>query len=293
MALKQLKISQSVTNRSEASIQKYFDEVAHIPTLSVEEEAKYAHLAKNAKTERERVSARNVLVRSNLRFVVSCAKQYQGKGLNLTDLIQEGNIGLIKASEAFDETKGFKFISYAVWWIRQQIMQFMSEYGKQIRMPQNKVAMLQAINKAQSQFFAEYGTNASLDDLHYLTGLDEEEIEKVLGESQCQNTTSMDAPISDDSDSSFESIFNGGGDATDKALDEESVSKALNMALATLNEREQYAIKHTIGFGCPKLSRSEIAEDLNLTQERVRQIVTNGLKKLRVRNGDQLKKFLL
>lgn len=273
--MRQLKISKSITNRESAALEKYLQEIARKPMVSAEEEAELARRIHQGDDE-----ALNTLVNANLRFVVSVAKQYQSQGLSLLDLIDEGNLGLIKAAQKFDETKGFKFISYAVWWIRQSIMQALAEQSRMVRLPLNQVGLISKINKEVATYEQEHGFKPSSTQLAELLNLPTDKIEEALKSST--KAVSIDTPIGDDSDTSMvEMIPNSNTPATDSRLADESLSQEIDRALSTLGGRSGDILKKFFGLGCPAKTLEEIGEEFNLTRERVRQIKEKAIRQLR------------
>lgn len=277
--MRQLKISKSITNRSSESLDKYLVEIGRVPMISIEEEIELAQKIKKGGKEGER--AKNKLVKANLRFVVSVAKQYQHQGLSLTDLIDEGNIGLVRAAEKFDETRGFKFISYAVWWIRQSILQAIAEQSRIVRLPLNQVGALSKINNEISKFEQKYQRRPSVGELSTLTNIEEEKIDQTIKADN--HHMSIDAPFSDDDENSLADVMASGDDTrTDKQVDFESMSLELNNVLkSVLKEREIIIIRECFGIGCPEKGLEEIGDQLGLTRERVRQIREKSIAKLR------------
>lgn len=277
--MRQLKISKSITNRSSEALDKYLAEISHEPMVSIDEETELAQAIRKGGREGER--AKEKLVRANLRFVVSVAKQYQHQGLGLTDLIDEGNIGLVKAAEKFDETRGFKFISYAVWWIRQSIMQAIAEQSRIVRLPLNQVGAVSKINQVTSKFVQEHNRRPSIQELAQITGIDEQKIEQSLNADS--HHMSIDAPFAEDDDNSMADVLASGDDSrTDKQVDFESMASELNNVLKNvLKEREIRIVKECFGIGCHEKGLEEIGEEMGLTRERVRQIREKSILKIR------------
>ena len=277
--MRQLKISKSITNRSSEALDKYLAEISHEPMVSIDEETELAQAIRKGGREGER--AKEKLVRANLRFVVSVAKQYQHQGLGLTDLIDEGNIGLVKAAEKFDETRGFKFISYAVWWIRQSIMQAIAEQSRIVRLPLNQVGAVSKINQVTSKFVQEQNRRPSIQELAQITGIDEQKIEQSLNADS--HHMSIDAPFAEDDDNSMADVLASGDDSrTDKQVDFESMASELNNVLKNvLKEREIRIVKECFGIGCHEKGLEEIGEEMGLTRERVRQIREKSILKIR------------
>ena len=276
--MRQLKISKSITNRSSEALDKYLAEISHEPMVSIDEETELAQAIRKGGREGER--AKEKLVRANLRFVVSVAKQYQHQGLGLTDLIDEGNIGLVKAAEKFDETRGFKFISYAVWWIRQSIMQAIAEQSRIVRLPLNQVGAVSKINQVTSKFVQEHNRRPSIQELAQITGIDEQKIEQSLNADS--HHMSIDAPFAEDDDNSMADVLASGDDSrTDKQVDFESMASELNNVLKNvLKEREIRIVKECFGIGCHEKGLEEIGEEMGLTRERVRQIREKSILKI-------------
>ena len=280
--MRQLKITQSITNRESASLDKYLQEIGHEELISVEEEVELAQRIR--KGDRK---ALEKLTKANLRFVVSVAKQYQNKGLSLPDLINEGNLGLIKAAEKFDETRGFKFISYAVWWIRQSILQAIAEQSRIVRLPLNQVGSVNKINKIANRFEQEHERRPSADEIGDFVDLPEEKIEDALK----VNTrhASMDAPFADGEENSLLDILpNNDSPDTDFELVMESLRNEINRALLTLNERERHIIEAFFGINQPEMTLEEIGEKFGLTRERVRQIKEKAIRRLRHNTKNKL-----
>ena len=268
MSMRQLKITKSITNRESQSLEKYLQEIGKVELITPEEEVK---LAERIKQGDQRALDR--LTKANLRFVVSVAKQYQNQGLSLPDLINEGNLGLIKAAQRFDETRGFKFISYAVWWIRQSILQALAEQSRIVRLPLNKVGLTNRINKAFSQLEQEFEREPSAEELAEMLELEIEEVSSTLGISS--RHVSMDSPLSDGEENTLMDVMeNPNAIATDEELDHnESLRTEITRSLKTLTERQQDVIKYFFGIGVDHpLSLEDIGERFNLTRERVRQI---------------------
>ncbi len=277
--MRQLKISKSITNRSSEALDKYLVEIGRAPMVSIDEEIELAQAIKKGGRAGER--AKNKLVEANLRFVVSVAKQYQHQGLTLTDLIDEGNIGLIKAAEKFDETRGFKFISYAVWWIRQSILQAIAEQSRIVRLPLNQVGSMSKVKQEMSKFEQEHQRRPSIKELADLTGVDEEKIRQSMAADG--HHMSIDAPFSDDDENSMADTMSGGEDSrTDRQVDHESMAYELNQVLENvLKDREITIVRECYGIGCHEMGLEEIGDQLGLTRERVRQIREKSIAKLR------------
>lgn len=289
--MRQLKITQSITKRNE-STQKYLNSVAALSMLTPDEELHYAVLAKEGKDERTRIAARNRLVTANLRFAISVAKQYQTSGALLDDLIEEANIGLITAANNFDHTKGFKFISYAVWWIRQGLTQYISEHTHSIRMPQNKVALLTKVNNAASKFIAEHGFPPSEEDIAEICDLPIKDVVKVMTDSLCQNEKSLSSTIGDDDSTLDELIADTSIRSTDDGFVASDLETEIREAFKILSEREQLVLIDSCGlFGHEQRDLETIGHSIGLTRERVRQIQAAAKKKLK--NKCPQLKFLL
>jgi RNA polymerase primary sigma factor len=289
MSMRQLKITKSITNRESQSLEKYLQEIGKVELITPEEEVK---LAERIKLGDQRALDR--LTKANLRFVVSVAKQYQNQGLSLPDLINEGNLGLIKAAQRFDETRGFKFISYAVWWIRQSILQALAEQSRIVRLPLNKVGLTNRINKAFSQLEQEYEREPSAEELAEMLELEIEEVSSSLSISS--RHLSMDSPMSDGEDNTLMDVMeNPNASATDGALDHtESLQTEITRSLKTLTERQQDVIRYFFGIGVDHpLSLEDIGERFNLTRERVRQIKDKAISKLKTNSRCKLLKGYL
>lgn len=274
--MRQLKITHSITNRDIKSLDKYLQDICSEELLTPEEEVQLAQRIKAGDQ-----AALDKLTRANLRFVVSVAKQYQNQGLSLPDLINEGNVGLIKAAKRFDETRGFKFISYAVWWIRQSILQAIAENSRIVRLPANQLGALNKLKKEMSKLEQEMERPPSEEELAERVDLPEDKIKSILGISG--RHISIDAPLVADEDTNFVDVLpNEDTPPTDDALMKESLSLEIERSLATLTEYEREVIKMYFGIGMPHpLSLDEIAMKFNLTRERVRQIKEKGLKRLK------------
>lgn len=277
--MRQLKIQKSITNRNSEALDKYLVEIGRAPMVSIEEEIELAQAIKKGGRAGER--AKNKLVEANLRFVVSVAKQYQHQGLTLTDLIDEGNIGLIKAAERFDETRGFKFISYAVWWIRQSILQAIAEQSRIVRLPLNQVGSLNKVNHEINKFEQENLRRPSVEEIADRTGVDEEKISQSMAASG--HHVSIDAPFGDDDDNAMVDVMSSGdGSRTDKQVDHESMAMELKQVLGqVLKERERQIVCACFGIGEPEKGLEEIGDKMGLTRERVRQIREKSISKLR------------
>jgi len=285
--MRQLKITKSITNRESASLDKYLQEIGKEDLITVEEEVELAQRIKKG----DRIALEK-LTKANLRFVVSVAKQYQNQGLSLPDLINEGNLGLIKAAEKFDETRGFKFISYAVWWIRQSILQALAEQSRIVRLPLNQVGSLNKINKAFSKFEQEYERKPSSTELAETLELPKEKIEDTLRISG--RHVSVDAPFQEGEDNSLlDVIENNDSPKADRTLMKESLGKEIDRALATLTERERDILRYFFGIGVVEMTLEEIGDSFGLTRERVRQIKEKAIRRLRhTSRSKNLKAFL-
>ncbi len=273
--MRQLKITKSITNRESASLDKYLQEIGKEELISVEEEVELAQRIKKGDQE-----ALEKLTKANLRFVVSVAKQYQNQGLSLPDLINEGNLGLIKAAEKFDETRGFKFISYAVWWIRQSILQALAEQSRIVRLPLNQVGSLNKINKAFARFEQEHERTPSAEELANELELPKEKVTDTLR--VAGRHISVDAPFADGEDNSLlDVLVNTDSPNADRGLINESLATEVERALEILTEREGDIIRYFFGIGCSEMTLEEIGEKFDLTRERVRQIKEKAIRKLR------------
>ena len=277
--MRQLKITKSITNRSSEALDKYLVEIGRVPMITVDEEIELAQAIRNGGKAGER--AKEKLVKANLRFVVSVAKQYQHQGLGLTDLIDEGNIGLVKAAEKFDETRGFKYISYAVWWIRQSILQAIAEQSRIVRLPLNQVGALSKINSEISKFEQKNQRRPSVQELSMLTNIDETKIDQTIKADN--HHMSIDAPFQEDDDNSMADVLASGEDSrADKQVDYESMAKELDTVLRNvLKDREITIVRECFGIGCHEKGLEEIGDQLGLTRERVRQIREKSIVKLR------------
>ena len=285
--MRQLKITKSITNRESASLDKYLQEIGKEDLITVEEEVELAQRIRKGDQR-----ALEKLTRANLRFVVSVAKQYQNQGLSLPDLINEGNLGLIKAAEKFDETRGFKFISYAVWWIRQSILQALAEQSRIVRLPLNQVGSLNKINKAFSRFEQEHERRPSPEELAETLDLPAEKVADTLRVSG--RHISVDAPFVEGEDNSLlDVLVNDDSPVADKTLINESLSTEVERALATLTERERDIIRLFFGINCQEMTLEEIGEKFGLTRERVRQIKEKAIRRLRHSSRSKLIKTYL
>ncbi|MEA2106086.1 MAG: RNA polymerase sigma factor RpoD/SigA [Bacteroidota bacterium] len=285
--MRQLKITKSITNRDSSSLEKYLQDVGKEEMITAEEEVELAQRIK--KGDR---AALECLTKANLRFVISVAKQYQFQGLSLPDLINEGNLGLIKAAERFDETKGFKFISYAVWWIRQSILQAIAEQSRVVRLPLNKVGSLNKIHKAYSTLEQQFDRTPTADELAEFVDLPKDKVEDTLQLSG--KPLSVDAPFAEGEEGSLLDVMeNADSPNADNTLLEESLAKEVERTLSILPEKECLVLKFYYGIGGKELSLEEIGVELGLTRERVRQIKEKAIRRLRHSSKNKLlKKYL-
>ncbi|AWO02019.1 RNA polymerase subunit sigma [Chitinophaga alhagiae] len=282
--MRQLKITKSITNRESQSLEKYLQEIGKVDLITPEEEV---NLAIRIKQGDQR--ALEKLTKANLRFVVSVAKQYQNQGLSLSDLINEGNLGLIKAAQRFDETRGFKFISYAVWWIRQSILQALAEQSRIVRLPLNKVGLSNKISKAYSLLEQEFEREPSPDELATILEINTEEVEATLG--VAARHVSMDAPFIDGEDNSLLDVLeNPNAVSADEELDHhDSLRREIERSLSTLTDRQKDVIMLYFGIGVEHpMSLEDIGEKFGLTRERVRQIKDKAITKLRTTSRSKL-----
>ena len=285
--MRQLKITKSITNRESASLDKYLQEIGREPLIPVDEEVELARRIRHGDR-----AALEKLVKANLRFVVSVAKQYQNQGLSLPDLIDEGNLGLIKAAEKFDETRGFKFISYAVWWIRQSILQALAEQSRIVRLPLNQVGSLNKINKAYQRFEQEFERKPSAEELAELLDIPVDKIADTLKMSGRQ--VSVDAPFVEGEDNSLIDVMvNEDSPNADHSLINESLSREIDRALATLTPREADIIRKFFGIGVQEKTLEEIGIEFHLTRERVRQIKEKAIRKLKTSSRSGILKTYL
>lgn len=284
MSMRQLKITKSITNRESQSLEKYLQEIGKVELITPEEEVRLA-----ARIRQGDQKSLDRLTKANLRFVVSVAKQYQNQGLSLPDLINEGNLGLIKAAQRFDETRGFKFISYAVWWIRQSILQALAEQSRIVRLPLNKVGLTNRIQKAYSTLEQQFEREPSAEELAEMLDMDLEEVSATLGISA--RHVSMDTPLSEGEDNTLLDVLeNPNAEKTDGELDhKESLKTEIDRSLKTLTERQKEVICYFFGIGVDHpMSLEDIGEKFNLTRERVRQIKDKAITKLRTTNRCKL-----
>ncbi len=287
MGMKQLKITKQVTNRESISLDKYLQEISKYGLITAEKEAELA-----VKIRKGDVNALDQLIKANLRFVVSVSKQYQNQGLNLSDLINEGNIGLIKAANRFDETKGFKFISYAVWWIRQSILQALAEHSRIVRLPLNKITSINKVNQAFYRLLQRYQREPSIIEIANELEIAPKDVKKAMMETE--RAVSMDAPLDDDKKRNLYSLLIDGntGQSPENSLLKESLKTELKRVLSTLPIREAEIIKQYYGIDLPHpFTLEEIGRHFELTRERVRQIKSRTMKVLK-RRSDILKKYL-
>lgn len=284
--MRQLKISKSITNRESESLEKYLQEIGKVDLITPEEEVKLALRIKQGDQQ-----ALDKLTKANLRFVVSVAKQYQNQGLTLPDLINEGNLGLIKAAQRFDETRGFKFISYGVWWIRQSIMQALAEQSRIVRLPLNKVGLTNRISRAYTQLEQEYERTPTVEELAFFLDIETEEVAATLN--VAARHVSMDSPLSDGEESTLiDVLVNGNADSADKQIMfNDSLKKEIARSLSILTERQKEVICLFYGIGIEQpLSLEDIGMRFCLTRERVRQIKDKALTKLRSASRSNLLK---
>lgn len=286
--MRQLKITKTITNRESLSLEKYLQEIGKEGLITADEEAKLAVRIREGDQ-----AALDKLTKANLRFVVSVAKQYQNKGLSLPDLINEGNLGLIKAAKRFDETRGFKFISYAVWWIRQSIMQATAENSRIVRLPLNRIGALNKISKASSKLEQEYQREPSAGELSKVMEMSEDSINDSMRISGKQ--VSFDAPfVQGETNNLLDVLVNADAPIADSAMMWESLQQEINRSLGTLGEREEEVLKLFFGIGMVHaLTLQEIGTKFDLTRERVRQIKEKGIRKLRHKSRSRLLKAYL
>ena len=287
MTMRQLKITKSITNRESASLEKYLQDIGKEDLISTDEEVELAQrIRKGDKKALEK------LTKANLRFVVSVAKQYQNQGLDLPDLINEGNVGLIKAAEKFDETRGFKFISYAVWWIRQSILQAIAEQSRIVRLPLNQVGSVNKINRELNRFEQENERKPSIEELAEKTDIPIEKIDETINVNA--RHVSVDAPFSESDDGSLLDVLpNENSPTADRQLQLESLQSEIKSALKTLSDRERKVVEAFFGIGQPELTLEEIGAKFGLTRERVRQIKEKAIRRLRgCSKNKQLKTYL-
>ncbi len=281
--MRQLKITRTITNRENASLEKYLQEIGRVQMITPEEEVQLARRIREGDQQ-----ALDTLTRANLRFVVSVAKQYQNQGLSLSDLINEGNLGLIKAAKRFDETRGFKFISYAVWWIRQSILQALAEHARIVRLPLNQIGSLSKIARTFARLEQEFEREPSPDEMAQVLEISVEKLEETLN--SAIRHVSMDAPlIPSDEGCLIDVLENPNAPKTDVALIRESLQMEIERVLNTLPEREKLILKMFFGIGLPyNMSLDEIAMRFDLTRERVRQLKEKAIRKLRHKSKSRL-----
>jgi len=281
--MRQLKISKSITNRETASLDKYLQDISKEEMITPEEEVQLAQKIKAGDQ-----AALDKLTKANLRFVVSVAKQYQNQGLSLPDLINEGNLGLMKAARRFDETRGFKFISYAVWWIRQSILQAIAEQARIVRLPQNQLGSLNKIKKETSKLEQKFERNPSFDELADALDIPKDKIADIL--SITNRYVSMDAPITQDEENNLIDVYvPEDGPNTDSLLIKESLAKEIHRSLSTLTEKERDILILFYGIGMSHgLTLDEISAKFNLTRERVRQIKEKAIRRLKNNSRSKL-----
>lgn len=283
--MRQLKINKSITTRN-ASLDKYLQEIGREERITVAEEVELAQRIQNGDQK-----ALDKLVRANLRFVVSVAKQYQNQGLSLPDLINEGNLGLIRAAQKFDETRGFKFISYAVWWIRQSILQALAEQSRIVRLPLNQVGSLNKITKELANFEQEFERRPSAEELAKRLDMPEDKVSETLKVSGRQ--VSVDAPFAEGEDNTLLDVLSDDeAPGTDSVLTQESLAKEIDRALRQLGEREREIVRMFFGIGCQEKTLEEIGLKFDLTRERVRQIKEKAIRRLQAQNSELLKSYL-
>ena len=285
--MRQLKITKSITNRESESLEKYLQEISREELLTTDEEVELAQRIRNGDKK-----ALEKLTKANLRFVVSVAKQYQNQGLSLPDLINEGNLGLIKAAEKFDETRGFKFISYAVWWIRQSILQAIAEQSRIVRLPLNQVGSVNKINRALNKFEQVNERRPSVDEISEEVDLPKEKIDEAINING--RHVSVDAPFSEGDESSLlDVLINDDSPMADRTLVLESLKAEINTALKSLTERERNIVEAFFGINQPELTLEEIGVKFGLTRERVRQIKEKAIRRLRNSTKNKLLKTYL
>ena len=284
--MRQLKITKSITNRESASLDKYLQEIGRQELITVDEEVELAQRIREGDQ-----AALEKLVMANLRFVVSVAKQYQNQGLSLSDLIDEGNIGLIKAAQKFDETRGFKFISYAVWWIRQSILQAIAEQSSPVRVPLNQTGLINKTNKAQSRFEQLHERRASVEELAEELDLPMDKVAEAMKINT--SAVSVDAPFVEGEDNSLLDVLpNNDSPLADSGLNYESLSREIDRVLEQLHPREREIVKMFFGIGCQEMTLEEIGAHFNLTRERVRQIKEKAIRRLKGGRSSLLVSYL-
>lgn len=284
--MRQLKINPSITTRDSKALDRYLQEIGREDLISVQDEVDLARRIREGDQK-----ALDKLVRANLRFVVSVAKQYQNQGLSLPDLINEGNLGLIRAAQRFDETRGFKFISYAVWWVRQSILQALAEQSRIVRLPLNRVGSLNKINKERSKFEQEFERIPSAEELAECLDIPADQVADTMKVSG--RHISVDAPFADgDENSLLDVLINDDTPTPDRVLNQESLSKEVDRALQQLDERERNIVKMFFGIGGQEMTLEEIGAKYDLTRERVRQIKEKAIRRLKSQKSRLLKSYL-
>ncbi|MDX2003351.1 MAG: RNA polymerase sigma factor RpoD/SigA [Chitinophagales bacterium] len=286
--MRQLKITNQITQRDSQALEKYLQEIAKVKLLTAQEEVDLSKRIKDGDAD-----ALEHLVKANLRFVVSVAKQYQNQGLPLSDLVNEGNLGLIKAAQKFDESKGFKFISYAVWWIRQSIMQAVVEQSRIIRLPLNKVGSYNKINQTMAAFEQEFQREPTHEELEEILDINSKEIEDLI--KSATRHVSMDAPFNEEGEGSlYDVLIDESESDTEKAMMKDSLTKEINSVMAVLPTRDAEIISYYFGLkGEGYMTLEEIGQMFSLTRERVRQIKERALRRLRKTSGsNSLKHYL-
>lgn len=286
--MRQLKISKSITSRNQGTLDKYLSDIAKEPLITAEEEVALAQRIR----EGDKVALER-LVNANLRFVVSVAKQYQNQGISLQDLINEGNIGLVKAAQRFDETRGFKFISYAVWWIRQSILQAVAEQSRIVRLPLNQVGAINRVKKASNVLEHRLQRKPTVEEIAEEIDMTPEKVTSIL--SNNTQTISTDAPIDDDGETNFLDLFVDQGETpTDAAVEKELNEKTVRKSLDVLSDKEQQVLRMYFGIGMPReYTLEEIAFNMNISRERTRQIRDRALKRLRTEPNSPLFKMYM
>ncbi len=273
--MRQLKITKSITNREGASLDKYLQEIGRQELITVEEEVELAQ-----RIHQGDQAALDKLVGANLRFVVSVAKQYQNQGLSLPDLINEGNVGLIKAAQKFDETRGFKFISYAVWWIRQAILQAVADQSRTVRVPMNHAGAISRISKAQARFEQQNERRASAEELAAELDMPADKVSEIMKNNS--RSVSMDAPFADGEENSLLDVIpNADSPMADSRLNQESLEREVERVMQQLTSRERDILKMSFGIGCQEMSLDEIGTSMDLSRERVRQIREKAIRRLK------------
>ncbi|MEE0805657.1 MAG: sigma-70 family RNA polymerase sigma factor [Prevotellamassilia sp.] len=277
----QLKIAPTITNREGEALERYLQDIGRAEMISPEEEVELS-----MRIQRGDRLALSRLVNANLRFVVSVAKQYQSKGLGLIDIINEGNVGLIKAAQRFDPTRGFKFISYAVWWIRQSILQAISEKSRLVRLPSNQEGLISKIKKYRNTFMQTYQREPDANEISVALNIEEEKVAVALDTSF--RPVSMDAPVSENDDTAIIDLITNNDTTTDRGLEVESLSTQLDIALSVLPDREKQILKMSFGINQPERSLDEISQFIGLSKERVRQLKEKAIKTLQLPQSKNL-----